>query len=106
MADDAGQRILVSGTIRLAPEKLEEARPAMTAMIEASRAEDGCLAYHYAVDLLDPGLIHVTEVWSDDAALRRHFASQHIESWRAQWPRLGIGERDLRIYPLSGSSAV
>lgn len=70
----------------------------MRRMIEASRAEDGCLDYAYAQDVLDPGLIHVTECWTDEAALERHFASPHLAQWRARWTELGFGERQLRLY--------
>ena len=90
--------LLIVGTVRLPPEKLTEARPAMRAMVESSRAEDGCVEYGYAEDVLDPGLIHVKEIWRDQAALDRHFASDHIAEWRGSWPRLGIGDRDLRMY--------
>lgn len=67
-------------------------------MVESSRAEDGCMEYSYAEDVLVPGLIHVHELWQDQAALDRHFASRHIAAWRASWPILGIGNRDLRVY--------
>jgi quinol monooxygenase YgiN len=90
--------LLITGTVRLPPERLPEARPAMRAMIEASRAEEGCLDYSYAEDVLDPGLIRVTELWRDEAALEAHFRSAHIADWRAAWPALGLGERDLRKY--------
>ncbi len=70
----------------------------MQRMVEASRAEAGCVDYGYAEDVLDPGLIHVKELWTDQAALDRHFATAHIAEWRAAWPSLGIGERDLRLY--------
>ncbi|WP_267435712.1 putative quinol monooxygenase [Sphingomonas sp. GM_Shp_1] len=90
--------LLIVGTVRLPSENLEAARPAMRRMVEASRAEAGCLDYGYAEDVLDPGLIHVTERWVDQAALDRHFASSHIAQWRAAWPELGIGERRLVVY--------
>lgn len=77
------------------------ARPFMRRMIEASRAEDGCEEYSYAEDVLDPGLVHVLEMWRDQAALDRHFASGHIAAWRACWPELGIGDRKLRVYEVS-----
>ena len=75
--------LLIVGTVRLPPENLERARPAMLAMAQASRAEVGCLEYGYAEDVLVPGLIHVKELWSDQAALDAHFASAHIQTWRA-----------------------
>ncbi len=90
--------LLIIGTIRLPPEKLDDARPAMVAMVEASRAEDGCLDYGYAEDVLDPGLIHVKEMWRDQAVLDDHFASPHIATWRAAWCALGIGDRNLQVY--------
>jgi quinol monooxygenase YgiN len=64
-----------------------------------------CEAYAEATsyrDLLrrggDPGLIHVKEMWRDQAALDLHFGSPHIAVWRASWPELGVGERKLRLY--------
>lgn len=90
--------LLIVGTVRLPPENLDAARPVMGRMVEASRAEPGCLDYGYAEDLFDPGLIHVKELWTDQAALDRHFAAPHLSEWRAAWPALGIGERRLLIY--------
>jgi quinol monooxygenase YgiN len=48
--------------------------------------------------VLDPGLIHGTERWADQAALDRHFASPHIAHWRGTWSSLEIGERRLSVY--------
>lgn len=90
--------LLITGTIRLPPGALARARPAMRAMIEASRAEAGCLAYSYAEDVLDPGLMHITELWDNRARLQAHFRSNHIAAWRAQWANLAISERRLKLY--------
>ena len=98
--------LLIAGTIRIAPDRLDAARSAMRAMVEASRAEDGCLAYAYAEDMLDPGLIRVHELWRDRAALDAHFAAPHIGAWRATWPALGIGERALTLYEVADSTPI
>ncbi|MET0180106.1 MAG: putative quinol monooxygenase [Novosphingobium sp.] len=90
--------IIVAGTVRIAAERLDAARPAMARVIAATRAEDGCLAYAYAQDLLDPGLIHVAERWRDRDALRAHFAAAHMVEWRAAQPGLGLFDKSLRIY--------
>ncbi len=90
--------ILIVGTIRLPVGKLGEARPHMARVIEASRTEQGCIEYSYAEDLLDPGLIRVTELWQDRVVLERHFQTDHIAAWRAAWPALGIADRNLRRY--------
>lgn len=90
--------LLIVGTIRLPPENLDRARPVMQRMVDCSRAEQGCIDYGYAADLFDPGLIHVKEMWENQAALDRHFTADHIGVWRAAWADLGIGERNLTVY--------
>jgi len=90
--------LLILGTVRLPAEALERARPVMARMIAASRAEAGCLDYAYAQDINDPGLIRVSERWTDRPALDAHFVSAHIAEWRAAWPELGIHDRDLVVY--------
>lgn len=98
--------LLIVGTVRLPPGNRAAALPVMRRMVDASRAEDGCLDYGYAEDVLDPGLIHVRELWADQAALDRHFAAAHLAEWRAAWPALGIGGRDLRVYEVGAPRAV
>ena len=90
--------LLIVGTVRILVEKLDEARPVMQRMIEASRAESGCIEYSYAQDILDTGLIHVKELWQDRVSLDKHFTSGHIADWRSEWPRLGITDRNLMLY--------
>ncbi len=65
--------LLITGTVRLPPDQLAVARPIMRRMIEASRAEPECVAYSYAEDVLDAGLIRVTEIWRDRVRTRRAF---------------------------------
>ncbi len=90
--------ILIVSTVRLPPEKVGDARAAAARMIEATRAEDGCAYYAFAEDVLDPGLIHLHELWRDQAALDAHFASAHMAAWRAAGRELGIRDRNLRVY--------
>lgn len=90
--------LLIVGTVRLPPENLKAAREIMETMILASRAEDGCLGYSYAEDILEAGLIHVKEFWRDQVALDQHFASSHIATWRSAWAQLGIHDRNLILY--------
>jgi quinol monooxygenase YgiN len=94
--------LLIVGTVRLPPERIEQARPVMARMISASRADDGCREYAYAEDVVERGLIQVKELWRDQAALDRHFASEHNAAWRAAWRAtwsdLGIMDRHLAVY--------
>ena len=90
--------IIIMGTVKLAPDRLDAAKPAMLRMVEASRAEPGCIAYAYAHDLLDPATIHVAEQWRDRAALTEHFATSHMAEWRGVMGDLGLTGRDLRVF--------
>jgi quinol monooxygenase YgiN len=98
--------LLIVGSVRLPAENLERARAVMRRMVEASRAEDGCIDYGYAEDVLDRGLIHVKELWRDRAALDAHFATDHLARWRAEWVPLGIAERNLRVFEVDEGQAV
>ena len=98
--------LLIVGTIRLPPDRISDARPFMKRMVEATRAELGCHDYCYAEDVLDPGLVHVKELWSDRDALDRHFSSDHIREWRASWPDLGIGSRQLVLYEVDAPQQI
>ena len=98
--------IIVMGTVRIPPENIGAARPIMTATLEATRAEDGCIAYAYAVDLLDPGLIHIAECWRDKAAFGAHSKAPHLDTWRAAQPGLGLSERNIRVYETDEGVAV
>jgi quinol monooxygenase YgiN len=95
--------VVIMGTVRLPVERLPDARPHMEAMVSASRAEDGCVVYAYAEDVLEPGLIRVSEVWRDQAALDRHARSDHIKAWRAAGPALGLHDRQLIAYEAGAS---
>lgn len=90
--------LMIIGTVRMPPENLNEARYAMQEMIEASLEEEGCQSYAYSEDVLEPGLIHVTEIWRDREALDAHFETEHLAEWRANWDRLGIHDRDLQLF--------
>ena len=87
--------IVVIGSFRIPPNMVEIVRPVMEAMITASRAEEGCIEYSYALDVMDEGLVRVSEKWRDREALEAHFRTAHIAEWRAQTSALAISERDL-----------
>ena len=93
--------IIILGTVRLPAENMDAARPVMAAMARASRAEDGCMAYAYAEDVFEPGLIRVSEVWRDRAALEAHLKAPHMDAWRAARAALGVGERNINLYQAS-----
>ncbi len=95
--------IVITGTVRIPAGALDKVRPAMKAMLEASRAEPGCLHYAYAVDVFDEGLIWVSESWTDGEALQAHAQTAHMAAWRAAGADLGLHDRQLTVYEVSSS---
>lgn len=93
--------LIIAGTVRVPPENLDRFRPHMQAMLDASRAEDGCLTYSYAADVADPGLVRVFEAWRDQAAIDAHFQTPHMAAWRAAWPQFGVSDRNLSLYEVA-----
>lgn len=70
--------IIVTGYARFADGEIERLKPALEANIQATRAEPGCARYSYAVDIAEPGLLHVAEEWSDEEAIAAHMAAPHM----------------------------
>jgi quinol monooxygenase YgiN len=98
--------LIIMGTVRIAPEGIAAARPAMARMVAASNAEDGCLLYAYSQDLVDPGLVRISERWRDREALKAHFATPHMGEWRQVIPTLGITDRNLTLYEANDGEPV
>jgi quinol monooxygenase YgiN len=94
-------KVIVAGTLRIGPDKIQRLRPHMLQMLTASRAEDGCFTYSYAEDAGEPGLIRIFEVWRDEAALQAHFQTDHIARWRAALAELGPFDRRLTLYEVA-----
>jgi quinol monooxygenase YgiN len=90
--------IIVVGSFRVPPSMIDVVIPVMEQMITASRAEEGCIEYAYALDVLDKGLVRVSEKWRDRSALEAHFRTAHIAEWRAQVSALAVSERDLTAH--------
>ena|ERR1700761_3097558 len=90
--------IVLTGTIRIPADKLDQARPLMKAVIEATRQEDGCLFYSFGEDVLDPGLIVVAEAWRDEACLGAHLGCAHFQAWREANVALEVTDRQLTVY--------
>jgi quinol monooxygenase YgiN len=98
--------ILIAGTVRVPPENLAGLKPHMLAMLQASRAEDGCVTYSYGEDVAEPGLIRVFEAWRDQAAIQAHFNAPHMAVWRKAGAELGVYDRQLFTYEIASQRPI
>jgi quinol monooxygenase YgiN len=70
--------IIVNGTVRFGAGRLAGLKEALARNIEATRAEPGCLFYHYGVDVEDADLVHVSEQWESESAIDAHMGTPHM----------------------------
>ena len=75
--------IIVTGEARFGDGEIERLREAFADNIAATRAEEGCLHYAYAVDIADPNLLHISEQWRDEAAVEAHMTAPHMGPFMA-----------------------
>ena len=62
----------VVATIPVKPESVEALRPALNALADATRAEEGCLSYDLFESAAAPGYFVTVEEW------RSHMKSEHV----------------------------
>ena len=90
--------IVVVGQFRLPASRMDEARPVMAKVMLATRAEAGCVQYNYAEDVLDPGLIRVSELWQSREQLMAHMQTPHMRLWIEERAGLGLTERSISVF--------
>jgi quinol monooxygenase YgiN len=88
--------IIVAGTFRVEPDKMDALRPHAQAVIAATRQEPGCIVYSFAEDLAEPGLIRIYEEWRSRDDLNEHGRAPHMAPWRAALAEFGASGRDLK----------
>jgi quinol monooxygenase YgiN len=98
--------ILVIGQFRMPPENMVQARPLMAKVMLATRAEAGCVEYNYAEDVLDPGLIRVSEVWDSREQLTAHLQTAHMAVWGEERAALGLSGRAITVFEADSGTAL
>ena len=94
--------IVLAGTMTFSPADIPEFATAVQDMVGQVRAEDGCHHYSLLAEDEAAGLVNVTEIWRDDAALHAHLA----QPWTAAFfARFGGRAKDIKltIYDVAGT---
>ncbi|HET6336666.1 MAG TPA: putative quinol monooxygenase [Polyangiales bacterium] len=98
--------VILAGTIRVASGKQSAATQVLARLVEATRAEEGCISYSFAFDVLDDRLLRIFEVFRDEAALAAHWASPHMAAWRAEAAGLGVADREIWQYEATSGKQI
>ena len=70
--------IVVVGYITINPEMRAEAEAAIATLVPLTVAEEGCVEYRYAADILEPNRINIWEQWESEEAMNAHMATPHL----------------------------
>ena len=76
--------IVVSGSIYIKPNKVEQAIEAAKVMMEKTAEEQGCISYRFFADIEAPDVFRVFEEWESDEDLQAHFKAAHMANFQKQ----------------------
>ena len=82
------------------PDRIDETLRALRALVEPTRAEDGCILYELTQNNDDPTDFTFVEEWTTDAALDTHLESDHIRKLQSVADDLLAAPPDVRRYTL------
>lgn len=80
MNDD---KIVLIARLKVKPDKVEQARSAALAIVEASRSEAGCINYDIHQSIEDETVFFWHETWANKAAIDEHFATPFFQEFFA-----------------------
>ncbi len=82
-------------------DSVDEVRGAFRIMDEKTRKESGCLKYVSSVDINDPMIIRIYEIWESMEALGPHFKTPHMAAFQEALGGLRTKSMEAKVYEIS-----
>jgi quinol monooxygenase YgiN len=95
--------VIMRFKVKVSPERAEEVRAALEAVIAPSRALEGVVHLDIARDLSDPSSFIATEVYEDEAALELQEALPEVEAALALIRECTVA-REATLYQVTAES--
>ena len=92
--------IVVLGEVKVAEGAIDAVKDAIATMETESRKEPGCHSYAFSVDVSDPTMVRITEVWEDLSDLKAHFAMPHMAAFGEALGRVEVHSMEVRAHQL------
>lgn len=93
--------IIVTGNVKVKPDKKEEFIALSRTFIEPSRSEAGCISYSFYEDESEDNTFLFFEVWRDRAALDYHFQTPYFHKFVEKSPDLLAQPAQIKIYNIA-----
>jgi len=84
------------------PDKIDELRALLLAMVEPSRTEAGCRSYELLHNMTDPTDFTFVQEWDDEAAYDAHMSTDHFKQVTMQLSGMVKQIPDIRRYDVLG----
>ena len=95
MAEDT---LRVIARIKARPNKVGELLSILSALVEPTRKEPGCLSYVLLQNNEDPADFAFVEEWQSNVALESHFTTKHFKDALTTLPNLLATEPEIKRY--------
>jgi quinol monooxygenase YgiN len=95
--DRSNPSVVVAGYVKVALKH----REAFVKVCSARPKENGCIAYAFAVDVVDPNVARMSEAWRDQQSLETHLADDDFQGVRKELMRIEFIERSVQRYNVS-----
>jgi quinol monooxygenase YgiN len=93
-----GTSLRVSARVKAKAEHVPQVREILSALVEPTRCESGCLSYELLQNSSDPTDFVFVEKWATAAAEQAHFDTPHVLTALKQLTGLLATEPDIRRY--------
>lgn len=94
------KKIVLIARLKVKADKIDETKAAALAIVEASRAEEGCINYDIHQSIEDETVFFWHETWKNKAAIDEHFATpffgeffKTVEQVVAESPQINLTKK-------------
>ncbi len=92
------ENLTVLAKIRAKAGKEKDLHRALTALLEPTRAEQGCIRYDLHISKDDSALFFFYEIWKSRTVLDEHLNTPHLQAFLAKAPELLAEDLDLSFW--------
>ena len=99
--DKVNSSVVVAGYVRVASKDREAFVKVLQAHVPRVRKKDGCIAYAFAVDVVDSNIVRMSETWRDQQSLETHLADDEFQGVQRELVHVEFIERSVQRYDVS-----
>ena len=92
--------IIVTVEVKLKEDSIGEIRNAFRIMDEETAKETGCVKYVSSIDVNDPKIIRIYEIWDSMEALIPHFKTPHMAAFQQALGGIATVSMDAKVYEI------